>query len=105
MLNFDQSNFKTDVLSAKNLVLVDFWAPWCGPCKMLAPVIEEIAEDYSEKLSVGKVNIDDNQELAEKYEIVSIPTVCLFQNGQVVSQIVGFRSKKELVAEINKHLS
>ncbi len=105
MLNFDQSNFKSEVISAKTPVLVDFWAPWCGPCKMIAPIIEEIAEDYAEKISVGKVNIDDNQSLAEEYEIVSIPTVCLFKNGQVVKKIVGFRSKKEIMSELDKYLA
>ena len=104
MMNYDQSNFKKEILESEMPVLVDFWAPWCGPCKMVAPVIEEIAAQYAGKIQVGKINVDDNQELANEYGVMSIPTICLFQNGSPAFQLVGFRPKKEVVAEIDKHL-
>lgn len=104
MTNYDQSNFKKEVLESKNPVLVDFWAPWCGPCKMVAPVVEEIATQYAGKIEVGKINVDDNQELANEYGVMSIPTICLFKDGNPVSRLVGFRQKKEITAEIDKYL-
>jgi thioredoxin 1 len=104
MLTLTQDTFKNDVLNSKEPVLVDFWAPWCGPCRMVAPVVEEVAADYATKIKVGKVNVDENQELASEYGVMSIPTLCLFQGGQVVSRMVGFRPKKEIVAEIEKLL-
>lgn len=104
MLTLTQDTFKTDVLSSKEPVLVDFWAPWCGPCRMVAPVVEELAADYASKIKVGKVNVDENQELASEYGVMSIPTLCLFVNGQAVTRLVGFRPKKEIAAEIDKYL-
>ncbi len=104
LANYDQSNFKKEVLESKIPVLVDFWAPWCGPCKMVAPVVEEIAAEYEGKIVVGKVNVDDNQELASEYGVMSIPTICLFKNGAQAFRLVGFRPKKEITAEIDKHL-
>jgi thioredoxin 1 len=104
MTNYDQSNFKKEVLESKTPVLVDFWAPWCGPCKMVAPVVEEIAAQYTGKIEVGKINVDDNQELANEYGVMSIPTICLFKDGTPVSRLVGFRPKKEIAAEIDKCL-
>lgn len=104
-MNFDQSNFQKEVLESKIPVLVDFWAPWCGPCKMVAPVIDEIATQYTGKIQVGKVNVDDNQDLAGQYGVMSIPTICLFKNSNLVARLVGFRPKKEIAAEIDKHLS
>jgi thioredoxin 1 len=104
MLELSQSNFKTDVLGSEKPVLVDFWAPWCGPCRMVAPVVEELATDYAGKIVVGKVNVDENQELAASYGVMSIPTLCLFVKGEVVGRLVGFRPKKEIAAEIDKHL-
>lgn len=97
----DSGNFNEEINSAQKLVLVDFYATWCGPCKMLAPVVSEIAEEYKEKLEVYKVNIDENQELALKYDIMSIPTLMFFKNGEVVNTSVGFRSKSELKDIIN----
>lgn len=105
MTNYDQTNFKKEVLESKMPVLVDFWAPWCGPCKMVAPVVEEIAAQYSGKIIVGKINVDDNQELASEYGVMSIPTICLFKNGTPAFKLVGFRQKKEIAAEIDKNLS
>lgn len=81
-------------------VLVDFWATWCGPCKMMAPVLEEVSEDYKDKLVVGKLDVDENPETTQKFGIMSIPTLVLFQNGNVVKQIVGYKPKAQLAAEL-----
>lgn len=95
-LTLTGQNFEQEVLLAKELVLVDFWATWCGPCRMLAPVIEEIANKYAGKVKVGKVNVDDERELALEYGVSSIPTVMVFQNGEVKETSVGYRPKEEI---------
>lgn len=100
----DSGNFNEEINNANELVLVDFYATWCGPCKMLAPVVSEIAEEYSDKLRVYKVNIDENQELALKYGIMSIPTLMFFKNGEAVNTVVGFHTKSELEDTINNLL-
>ena len=86
-------NFEEEVLHSDKQVLVDFWAPWCGPCKMLAPIVEEIAEEYADTVKVGKVNVDDEPALAMKFGISSIPALLVFRNGAVVNSAVGYRSK------------
>ena len=86
-------NFENEVIGSDIPVLVDFWAPWCGPCKMLGPVISQIAEENEGKIKVGKVNVDDEEDLAMRFGIQSIPTVLLFKNGEVVEQSLGFKPK------------
>ena len=100
-VNLNKENFEEEVLKSDKIVLVDFWATWCGPCQMIAPVIEDIAKQG--KVKVGKVNVDDNQELAIEYGIMSIPTLIFLKNGNKVKEVVGFHSKSEL-EEIIKEL-
>ncbi len=98
-ITITKENFKSEVLESTVPVIVDFWASWCGPCQMIAPSIEEIAKEHSDKVKVGKVNVDDEQELAIEFGIASIPTILLFENGQVVKKSVGYRTKEQLEAE------
>lgn len=96
VLKITSENYEEEVLNAKGRVLIDFYADWCGPCKMMAPVVEELAEEFAGKIKVGKVNVDNNQNLAMEYGIMSIPTLVILENGKQIKTLVGFRSKEEL---------
>lgn len=98
---FTDQNFHTEVLQSTEPVLVDFWAEWCMPCKMLAPTIDKLAASYAGKLKVGKVDTDSNRDTAMKYQISAIPTVILFKNGQIAQQFVGMRQEKDFKAAID----
>ena len=98
---FNAENFEQEVIKSEKPVLVDFWAEWCGPCKMLTPVIDDIASEYSEKYSIGKVNVDHNSDLAAKYGIRSIPCLLFFKSGEVQEQMVGAVEKSEIVTALS----
>ncbi|AGA69919.1 thioredoxin [Desulfitobacterium dichloroeliminans LMG P-21439] len=100
---FTAENWSSDVLGSKEPVLVDFWAAWCGPCRMVAPVIEELANEYLGKVTVGKVNVDEQPAVSGQYKVMSIPTLAIFKNGELVEQSVGFRGKADLVKMLEKH--
>jgi len=100
-MEFTDANFEAEVVGSEVPVLVDFWAPWCGPCRILDPIVEEIAGLYEGKLKVGKMNTDDNRETAAKYGIMSIPTIMIFKDGKVSERIVGAQPKKAIVDKIN----
>lgn len=98
-------NFKTEVLDSQTPVLVDFWATWCGPCKMIAPIIEELAGEYDGKMKFGKLDVDTNPQVAMQFGIRSIPTLLVFKGGKVVDQIVGAMPKKSLLEKISPHMN
>lgn len=102
LLTLTETNFENEVLRSSVPVLVDFWAEWCGPCKMIAPILDEIAQEYDGRLKVGKVNIDDQQGLATQHGIRAIPTLLVFKNGEVADQIVGLKSKRDLKANLDR---
>ena len=102
ILNLNQSNFSTTINNENKLILVDFWAEWCAPCKMLAPILEEISKDLEEKILICKVNLDENQDLASDFSIKSIPTLLLFDNGKLKDTKVGLLSKMDLLNWINQ---
>jgi thioredoxin 1 len=104
VLTVTKENFDQEVLQSEQPVMVDFWAAWCGPCRMVAPTVEQVAEEFQGKAKVVKVNVDDNGELAERYRIMTIPTLMVFKNGNVVDSLVGVRTKEELSNMLNKHL-
>jgi len=102
IITLTTDNFQQEVIKSPSPVLVDFWAEWCGPCKMIAPILDELADEYSGRVHIGKVDIDQHQALAAEYGVRAIPTLLLFQNGQVAEQIVGLRSKRDLRASFDK---
>ncbi|MFB4165423.1 thioredoxin [Alteribacillus sp. JSM 102045] len=102
IVNVSDQNFADE--TSQGVVLADFWAPWCGPCKMIAPVLEEIDSEMGEQIKIAKLDVDENQETAGKYGVMSIPTLLVFKDGEVVEQVVGFQPKEQLVELLNKHL-
>ncbi len=100
-ITLTKNNFENEVLNYEGKVLVDFWASWCGPCKMIAPVVEEIANEFEGKLKVGKVNVDEEAELSINYQVMSIPTILIFENGKLIDKAIGYRGKEELIQLLN----
>lgn len=104
LVELTDSNFDSEVIKAQTPTLVDFWAVWCGPCRAIAPTVEALAKEYKGKLKVGKMNVDDHQQVPQKYEIRSIPTLLIFKGGNVVGQIVGNVPRTKIEEAIKKHL-
>ncbi len=104
LVTFSDANFQKDVLESDKLVLVDFWAPWCQPCLRLGPTIDALATEFAGRMTVGKLNTDDNQQTPSSYSISGIPTVMLFKGGQMVEKLVGLVPRDKLVAAINNHI-
>ncbi len=102
IVTLSKDNFAKEVLQSSTPVLVDFWAEWCGPCKMIAPVLDELADEYASRVRVAKLNIDEEQQLAVQYGVRAIPTLLFFKGGQVAEQLVGAKSKKELKASFDR---
>jgi len=101
VVNINQANFESEVLNSEKKVLLDFWAPWCGPCRMVSPIVDAIAEERSD-IKVGKVNVDNEEELAVRFGIMSIPTLMVFENGKSVKTVIGARSKEELLKMLDE---
>ncbi|SHK08163.1 thioredoxin [Desulforamulus aeronauticus] len=103
-LELNAANFENEVLKSDVPVLVDFWAAWCGPCRAIAPIVEQLATEYAGKVKIGKVNVDENRDLAQQFGVMSIPTLIFFKNGQKVDQIIGFTSKADLEKKLEATL-
>lgn len=101
-MNFTDKNFQDEVLNSDIPVLVDFWAPWCGPCRMVTPIIEELANEYKGKVLIGKMNVDENQDTASKYSIMSIPSILIFKKGKLVKTMVGAQGKESFKKGIDE---
>lgn len=104
VLNVTQESFESTVLKADKPVLVDFWAEWCGPCKMVAPVLDELAEEIGDQVQIAKVNVDDNNELAFQYQVSSIPTMILFKDGEVADRVIGAMPKASIQQFLDSHV-
>lgn len=104
-MTFTEQNFDEEVLQSKDVVLVDFWATWCGPCRMVSPVIDELASDFAGKAKVGKVNVDEQPALAQKYRVMTIPTVAVFKNGELVDKKIGAFPKSEFAKMLQAALA
>jgi thioredoxin 1 len=104
-VTLNEANFKQEVLESGIPVLVDFWADWCMPCRMIAPVVEELAKEYDGKFKICKLNVDDAQTIAANYEVMSIPTIIIFKNGEVVDKITGAVPKADLISRMEKHMN
>ena len=104
-ITVDQKNFEKEVLNSARPALVDFWAPWCGPCHVIAPIVSALAQKYESRLKVGKLNVDENADLANRYQVRSIPTLKVFKGGKVVDEVIGVASADQLSKIIEKHLT
>ncbi|MDL2206733.1 thioredoxin [Eubacteriales bacterium OttesenSCG-928-N13] len=104
MINFTSADLKPDALKGKGLVLVDFWASWCGPCRMVAPIIEQLAQDYQGKVTIGKLNVEEQPEASVDYRVENIPTMILFKDGEILETMIGARGKPALVEMLDSHL-
>ena len=103
-MDINDGNFETEVLNSSQVTVVDFWAPWCGPCRKLAPILDEISEEFSGKIKIVKVNTDENIKTAKEYSISGLPSILIFKNGEAVERLVGLMPKSTLTSNIEKHL-